>query len=368
VSSQLYSETRNVFRQILRDAIDKWKKGICPSSKRRKTSERIKYSLSEDDDVVCLDSWLSENFSVHIRGLVNRYLETEEYLGKLLDSMGTELAEIDDSRNAFIEFFSRQMGFLLALSPVSRWDALMKDEIYVVKETPRLSLSFFDLAESIMMQYILLRSAAAHIYLYGSSKFRVEAIKAKTEMNAIGEDFDRFHSDGPITKKVAPAIYAFLSALNLVSSAVDRQMAKYPILNKLSISGGLRSKPIILTGMGAALAKALIHGVATRSETYVTNFFASALVGNRLLVEMWRFVEREKSIRSIVMEALTRYVRIKAQVVEKLKQAPKLYLRSAELYYDSSDAIRDSILIYLIQNVEEDLDEKQLSDLLRILI
>lgn len=52
----------------------------------------------------------------------------------------------------------------------------------------------------------------------------------------------------------------------------------------------------------------------------------------------------------------------------RLKQAPKLYLRNTELYYDLSDAIRDSILIYLIQSVEESLDEKQLSDLLGVLI
>jgi len=59
---------------------------------------------------------------------------------------------------------------------------------------------------------------------------------------------------------------------------------------------------------------------------------------------------------------------LRPRLWRRLKQAPKLYLRNTELYYDLSDAIRDSILIYLIQSVEESLDEKQLSDLLGVLI
>jgi hypothetical protein len=360
VSETLFEEARRALTPVISEVITGWK-GLG----RKHPSERICCLLSFDDKVHQVAKLLSDKYSVHIRGLFQRFLDSEEFLSKLIEKIRLNIStNFDEFNNIFIDVISRQVVFVLALSPVVYWERL-RAKIYDVVEG--LPLTFYDLAEAVMTQFVFLRSAAAHVYLYGSSQFRSEAMSLREKMLEKGEDFEELH-EKRITKHIAPALYAFLSALNLVSHAADEVFAQYPTLKKLSISGGFTSKPIVLTGMGATLAKALLHGVATRSSMYVVNFYLSSLLGNALLVEMWNYVKTTSEVRSVVMEALARYKRIRAQIMESVKTAPKLYLRDAETYYDSADAIRDAILIYLIQNTEKKIDEVELNNLLRILI
>ena len=360
MSETLFEEARRALTPVISEVITGWK-----GFGRKHPSERICCLLSFDDKVHKVAKLLSDKYSVHIRGLFQRFLDSEEFLSKLIEKIRLNIpTNFDEFNNIFIDVVSRQVVFVLALSPVVYWERL-RAKIYDVVEG--LPLTFYDLAEAVMTQFVFLRSAAAHVYLYGSSQFRSEAISLREKMLEKGEDFEELH-EKRITKHIAPALYAFLSALNLVSHAADEVFAQYPTLKKLSISGGFTSKPIVLTGMGATLAKALLHGVATRSSMYVVNFYLSSLLGNALLVEMWNYVKTTSEVRSVVMEALARYKRIRAQIMESVKTAPKLYLRDAETYYDSADAIRDAILIYLIQNTEKKIDEVELNNLLRILI
>jgi hypothetical protein len=360
VSEALYEEARRALIPAISEVITGWK-----GFGRKRPSERICCLLSYDDKVHQVAKLLSDKYSVHIRGLFQRFLDSEEFLNRIIEKIKLNISmNFEEFNYAFIDMISRQVVFALALSPVVYWDRL-RAKIYDVAEG--LPLTLYDLAEAVMTQFVFLRSAAAHVYLYGSSQFRLKAISLREKMLEKGEDFEEIH-EKRITKHIAPALYAFLSALNLVSHAADEALAQYPTLKKLSISGGFTSKPMVLTGMGATLAKALLHGVATRSSMYVVNFYLSSLLGNALLVEMWSYVKTTSEVRSVVMEALARYKRIRAQIMESVKTAPKLYLRDAETYYDSADAIRDAILVYLIQNTEKKIDEIELNNLLRILI
>ena len=104
-----------------------------------------------------------------------------------------------------------------------------------------------------------------------------------------------------------------------------------------------------LTGVGQALAKALIYGAVKRTTIYIVGFYLSAAVANALMSEL-SLIEAEG--RQMMMEAIARYKRIR-QVVDWIKGAPKLYLRDTPIFYGWEDAVKDVIAKNVAENVEE---------------
>jgi hypothetical protein len=105
----------------------------------------------------------------------------------------------------------------------------------------------------------------------------------------------------------------------------------------------------VLTGIGQALAKALIYGAANRS-TVVESVYLGALTANTLLAEIKRF--NEGSVRMLLLEAIARYRRITNTIREWLRNVPKLYLRDVQLFYDWEDAVKD-IALTLVEKKED---------------
>jgi len=106
-----------------------------------------------------------------------------------------------------------------------------------------------------------------------------------------------------------------------------------------------------LTGIGQALAKALIYGALKHGTIYIVGFYLSAAVANALMSEL-SFMEVER--HQIMMEAIARYKRIRQAVDDWIKGAPKLYLRDTIIFYGWEDAVKDAIIAKnLAENVEE---------------
>jgi len=105
-----------------------------------------------------------------------------------------------------------------------------------------------------------------------------------------------------------------------------------------------------LTGVGQALAKALIYGAINRTSTVVESVYLGALIANTLLAEIKRF--NEESVRMFLLETTARYKRISSTVREWQKNAPKLYLRELPLFYDWEDVVKD-VALTLIKKKED---------------
>jgi hypothetical protein len=99
----------------------------------------------------------------------------------------------------------------------------------------------------------------------------------------------------------------------------------------------------MLTGVGQALAKALIYGATNRTSTVVESVYLSALIANTLLAEIKRF--NEESVRMFLLETTERHKRISSTVREWQKNAPKLYLRDVPIHYNWEDAVKDVALM-----------------------
>jgi hypothetical protein len=97
-----------------------------------------------------------------------------------------------------------------------------------------------------------------------------------------------------------------------------------------------------LTGVGQALAKALIHGAVHRTSTVPESVYLSALIAYTLHVEMRQL--SSESIRTLLLEAIARYKRITTVIKEWQKTAPKLYLREIPIFYSWEDAVKDIAL------------------------
>jgi len=371
---ELYKDTREVYRNIIRNIIEKW-----DTIKSRKQTTNLRHEdscclLSRDEQVFKVYNIVNntEN-SIKIIDIFNRFIDIEPFLSELWKNVSNEISQQfgEEAQRQLVRLVSRQLTFLLALSPVSESDKLRTSVIYEIKvpDALNISLTFFDLAESLILQYILIRSAAALIYLYGSSRFRREAFLVYEKMKEKDLDYKDIHDI--ITHKIAPPIYSFLSALNLVSGNIDEEIRRYKIIRYLSVNQGtiIRNiKAVIPTGMGAALAKALIYGIAARSTYYIPSFYVTAVVGNRLLIEIWHYIKTTDDIKSIFQEALARHRRIMRQTRDIISKAPKEFLKDIEIFYDSADVIRDSVLSYIIQKTAEGvMDAQALSELLRIL-
>ena len=98
-----------------------------------------------------------------------------------------------------------------------------------------------------------------------------------------------------------------------------------------------------LTGIGQALAKALIYGTINRTSTVVESVYLGALVADTLLAEIKRF--NEESVRMILLETTARYKRISSTVREWQKNTPKLYLRDVSIHYNWEDAVKDALML-----------------------
>ncbi|MEM0276688.1 hypothetical protein [Pyrobaculum sp.] len=348
-----YAEAKQIFKDVVRFAIENRGRG------RGATGACCLLSL--DEEVRRMDKAITEKFGVRLIHVFTTYLEREALFSDLLDDVKKDVKE----PRRFEEFLTRQFTFLLALSPVTLPGELL-EEVYVLAESPRLAITFFDLAESIALQYALSRSAVAHIYLYGSSIFRRKVMEARAQM---GEEKYKTIHDKTVVKEVAPSLYVLLSALNLVTNAIDEKLETYPTLGQLSVRRKLQAKVVIQTGIGAALAKALIYGVAGKTELYIPSFFVSAVLGNALLFNIWPMAQSQINAGQIAHEAIAIYKRVKEQIQQKVRAAGRLSLRQLEIYYELADAIRDSVLAYLIVNSERaELREEALNELLRIII
>jgi len=105
-----------------------------------------------------------------------------------------------------------------------------------------------------------------------------------------------------------------------------------------------------LTGMGNAVAKALLNIVAISPSTVsgifydsiASSVFLSAAIANTLHAELADF--NADSVKTVVMEARARYRRIRNVVEDWLKSAPKLYLRDTIIFYEWEDAVKDAVI------------------------
>jgi hypothetical protein len=98
----------------------------------------------------------------------------------------------------------------------------------------------------------------------------------------------------------------------------------------------------VLTGIGQALAKALIYGATVRGPV-AEGFYLSMLVAHTLLAELKLL--RHESTRMFLLEAIARHKTISATVREWMRTAPKLYLRELTLFYGWEDSAKDVALI-----------------------
>lgn len=155
-------------------------------------------------------------------------------------------------------------------------------------------IAFYDVAEGLMAAYVFGRFDARHMP------------RARIIMQRTGKRVD-----------VAP-LEKFLEELGVMR-------------------GGM------LTGIGQALAKALIYGAANRTSTAVVSVYLGALIANTLLVEMKQF--DEESVRMFLLETIARHKMISSTVKEWQKTAPKLYLRDLPIFYNWEDAVKDVALI-----------------------
>jgi hypothetical protein len=98
----------------------------------------------------------------------------------------------------------------------------------------------------------------------------------------------------------------------------------------------------VLTGIGQALAKALIYGATVRGPV-AEGFYLSALIAYTLLAELRQL--RHESVRMLLLEAIARHKTISAAVREWMRTAPRLYLRELTIHYNWEDAVKDAALM-----------------------
>ena len=233
---------------------------------------------------------------------------------------------------------------------------LMEGDEEVLKISGGLSLRLSDVAESLAFQQLLGRSAVAHIFLYGSARFREEAAALIGKMGE--EDYYSEVHDKKITKEVAPAIYAALSAINFVSSVADEEVEKDEVLRWISLSGGLKVKVVVQTGVGSAAAKAL----AARAP--LEGLFLSILLGDALLFKMWPQLARLESLGDAAREAWWLYGCLRERLASLAESEG---LRRVELFYDAGDAARDAAIAYAVAKAAEAGNLRELDKRLRIL-
>jgi hypothetical protein len=94
-----------------------------------------------------------------------------------------------------------------------------------------------------------------------------------------------------------------------------------------------------LSGMGNAIAKALLY--TTKNVNMAHGLFLSAAIANTLRAELADF--EPDRVKTVVMETVSRYRRIRDVVENWLTHAPKLYLRDTKLFYDWEDAVKDAV-------------------------
>ena len=358
--TKLIHEAREEVKRILTEVVNNWDR----LKKRTESTIRCCY-LSLDGQVHAVSDIITKSSTIGY--ILQKFLEHDPLYQELWNIAISEVSKVGPEYETwFRNIVARQMTFLLSLSPAHDWKSLLH-EMYKLKDEPLVQLTFLDLAESIILQHVLSRSTVAHIYLYGSSRFRKQMIEASEKMKDAGEDFDKFH-ENMITKKVAPAIYSILSALNLISSVIDEKIASYPVLGKIVVSGGLRAKVTVQTGIGASFSKALLHGIASKTNLYIPGFFISTLIGNCLLAEMWSLAVAQEKIANIVQEALVRHNSLTVRIIDTIKKSQKLSMRELRNHYEPADGVRDAVLAFLLINTaEKSADEIALSDLLRII-
>jgi len=89
VSEALYEEARRALIPAISEVITGWK-----GFGRKRPSERICCLLSYDDKVHQVAKLLSDKYSVHIRGLFQRFLDSEEFLNKIIEKIKLNISRI----------------------------------------------------------------------------------------------------------------------------------------------------------------------------------------------------------------------------------------------------------------------------------
>lgn len=304
------------------------------------------------------------------KGRQRRYLLTlDEEVWGVREALSRELS--GDFEEAFKELAHGPLGRIY--EEVSRWAGspefgelaqwqivfaagLVEGDEEVLKISGGLSLRLSDVAESLAFQQLLGRSAVAHIFLYGSARFREEAAVLVGKMGE--RDYYSEVHEKKITREAAPAIYAALSAINFVSSVADEELVEHVVLRWISLSGGLRVKVVVQTGVGSAVAKAL----AARAP--LESLFLSILLGNVLLFKMWPQLARLGSLGDAAREAWWLYGCLRERLASLAESEG---LRRVELFYDAGDAARDAAIAYVIAKVSEEQDLSEVGKRLRIL-
>jgi hypothetical protein len=140
----------------------------------------------------------------------------------------------------------------------------------------------------------------------------------------------------------------FMPRARIIMQRTGKRIDVAPLEKLLEELGVMRGG--VLTGIGQALAKALIYGAANRTSAVVESVYLGALIAYTLLAEIkWL---NEESVRMFLLETIARYKRISSTVKEWQRTASKLYLREIPIHYSWEDAVKD-VALMLIDKKED---------------
>lgn len=225
--------------------------------------------------------------------------------------------------------------FIVATAPI--YDVVRGDGGDVIFETYGIDYRFGDLAAGYLNTFLLGQNAVAHRFVYGSHRFakRVEQLDEDSK--------ERLHND--IIHQLAPNLYYYLSAINLVTNHIDDRFSKHDILKYLSFRGtGLapRAKIFTFTGLGSAVGAAMLYGLSTGTLHYLTYGFTSVLLGTRYIYEISMLAKRG-DLYSYNAQEIYNTLRSRIDSL-KVKYRDLRW----ELFYGLEEALRDYRVVKLV--------------------
>ncbi|ACB40047.1 hypothetical protein [Pyrobaculum neutrophilum] len=344
----LTAVARDVVYHTLRDVISQWDR---LSKSRRRAEARVNKLALSDDVEVHRTYAVVEKRGLESRKVLQDLLSAHPIYGELYEHVVKDAPFQDD----LVELLAHQTALALALSPAHHV-AEGTCKLCNARLHDAVEYSISDLLEGLITQFVLGRHTVAHLYVYGSSKFRHWLIVGQRQ-GAV--DPEKVH-EPTVIKELAPPIYAYLASLNLVSNAIDEKLRGYDILGKLALSRG-QEKVIVLMGLGNALAKSLLSGLIYKNLDYLRALFASILLADVLIANVADVLERGSvDVRSVMALAHERYMRYREPIETVLnKHSLK---KDKAVIYEVWDAVRDSTIKYMIYAAERQEDELKLSD------
>lgn len=348
--AQLTDLAREVVYYTLREVIANWKK---LSSHRKHVEEYTnKLSLSDDIEVHRVYALIRKR-SVDTRKVFQEFLVSEPLYGELYDKLSRNMPFQED----FLDLLAHQAVFALALSP-SYLVAEERCKFCDSSLLDKIEYTISDLLEGIITQFVLGRHSVAHVYVYGSSRFRHRLIIGQRRGTL---DPEKIH-EPTVLKELAPPLYAYLASLNLVSNAIDEKMKNYDILGKLALSR-IQEKVIVLMGLGNAFAKSLLSGLIYKTADYIRPLFASILLADALIANIADILERRgASVSSIMGLVVERYYAYQEHLETVLNKYS--LIKGKTVVYEVWDAVRDVIIKYMIHASQIHEEEIKLSDAL----